>query len=344
MTQLVLSLFPGIGLLDRGFEDEGFTVVRGPDLLWGGDVKKFHVPAGRFDGVIGGPPCQAFSTLRHLVLATGKKLADNLIPEYERICREASPHWFVMENVPAAPEPVVGGYLVKSILLNNRWCPAEPDGSVGAEQNRERRFSFGTAEGLSLMPRVALWESPRKALAVMANGGGVTFPSRSEEAANGNGGCFNVDPTTILEPVPSTVISNPGRSFTTSHPDGEGGRRKNGRARRGPTLKAQDLATVETVTANGTAWNPKLQRAEAHRTEAYFRRACELQGLPEDFDLPPFTVSAKIKAVGNGVPYAMARVIARAVREAVSSVALATSDSGAHGLSDSNDPGKKRDP
>lgn len=33
---LVLSLFPGIGLLDMAFEEEGFTVVRGPDLLWGG--------------------------------------------------------------------------------------------------------------------------------------------------------------------------------------------------------------------------------------------------------------------------------------------------------------------
>ncbi len=35
MTQLVLSVFPGIDLLGRGFEAEGFCVVRGPDLLWG---------------------------------------------------------------------------------------------------------------------------------------------------------------------------------------------------------------------------------------------------------------------------------------------------------------------
>ena len=42
---LVLSLFPGIGLLDMAFEEEGFTVVRGPDSLWGGDIKRFHAPA-----------------------------------------------------------------------------------------------------------------------------------------------------------------------------------------------------------------------------------------------------------------------------------------------------------
>lgn len=31
---LVLSLFPGIGLLDMAFELEGFCIVRGPDVLW----------------------------------------------------------------------------------------------------------------------------------------------------------------------------------------------------------------------------------------------------------------------------------------------------------------------
>lgn len=39
---LVLSLFPGIGLLDRAFEAEDFAVVRGPDLIWGGNVRDFH--------------------------------------------------------------------------------------------------------------------------------------------------------------------------------------------------------------------------------------------------------------------------------------------------------------
>ena len=37
---LVLSIFPGIGLLDMAFEEEGFCIVRGPDLLWGGKRKK----------------------------------------------------------------------------------------------------------------------------------------------------------------------------------------------------------------------------------------------------------------------------------------------------------------
>jgi DNA (cytosine-5)-methyltransferase 1 len=136
MSGLVLSLFPGIGLLDMAFEEEGFCVVRGPDLLWGGDIRKFRPPVGRFDGVIGGPPCQLFSQFRHINPHTGKH--GNLIPEYERCVAEARPFWFVMENVKDAPEPSVDGYETRSEFLNPRW--------VGAEQNRLRRFTFGTRD------------------------------------------------------------------------------------------------------------------------------------------------------------------------------------------------------
>lgn len=147
---LVLSLFPGIGLLDMAFEQEGFCVVRGPDLLWGGDIKRFHVPVGRFDGVIGGPPCQRFSRLSALVVANGYELAENLIPEYERVASEAQPAWFLMENVPAAPLPVVPGYLVRDLVVSNRE-------DCGGEQSRVRRFSFGTRDGRAL---VLDWPAP----------------------------------------------------------------------------------------------------------------------------------------------------------------------------------------
>lgn len=138
MTQLVLSLFPGIGLLDMAFEQQGFCVVRGPDLLWGGDIKTFHPPAGRFDGVIGGPPCQAFSAMASVVKARGYQVKDNLIPEFERVVTKAAPTWFLMENVRRAPLPAIPGYHIDGTLFDSRW--------VGAEQSRERRFTFGHTE------------------------------------------------------------------------------------------------------------------------------------------------------------------------------------------------------
>jgi DNA (cytosine-5)-methyltransferase 1 len=49
---------------------------------------------------------------------------------------------------------------------------------------------------------------------------------------------------------------------------------------------------------------------KGRRTFADF---CELQGLPRDFDLPGLSIAAKYRAVGNGVPLQLGRVIARAV-------------------------------
>ncbi len=159
---LVLSLFPGIGLLDMAFEAEGFCVVRGPDLLWGGDIKNFHPPAGKFDGVIGGPPCQAFSRF-----AVPYRPVQNLIPEFERVVAEARPEWFLMENVREAPLPIVDGYKVTNRLFNNRWAPESP------EQNRLRRFSFGTREGLNLRISTCALENVVREYAVVGGHGGI---------------------------------------------------------------------------------------------------------------------------------------------------------------------------
>jgi len=182
---LVLSLFPGIGLLDMAFEEEGFCVVRGPDVLWGGDVKRFHPPGGRFDGVIGGPPCQPFSQLVHMVKANGyEPRHENLIPELERIVAEAKPAWFVMEEVRGAPLPNVPGYRVHEQMVNARH--------FGSTQNRERRISFGTHDGRALRLESQVFEpldwdfavtgdARRRPVAMLAGG----KPNRNHHAGEG---------------------------------------------------------------------------------------------------------------------------------------------------------------
>lgn len=159
---LVLSLFPGIGLLDMAFEEEGFCVVRGPDLLWGGDVRRFHPPAGRFDGVIGGPPCPSHSSMRHAVRAQGRETAPDLIPEYERCVAAAAPAWFVMEQVPDAPVANVAGYVVRDTLVRDVW--------VGGVSNRLRRFSFGTRQGVVLPVEQRALHTPEPELSIVARG------------------------------------------------------------------------------------------------------------------------------------------------------------------------------
>lgn len=117
-------------------------MVRGPDSLWGGDIRRFHPPAGVFDGVIGGPPCQAFSPLANLVRANGHEPRyGNLIPEFARVVTAAMPTWFLMENVPAAPLPDIPGYYIDAFMLDNAW--------LGEEQERKRRFTWGYGQAVS---------------------------------------------------------------------------------------------------------------------------------------------------------------------------------------------------
>jgi DNA (cytosine-5)-methyltransferase 1 len=208
---LILSLFPGIDLLGRGFEAEGFSIVRGPDLLWGGDIRRFHVPSGRFDGVIAGSPCQDFSIARRTA-PTGEGL--ELLAEFVRVVVEAQPDWFLLENVPTVPDVQIEGYSVQRFDLRGTEC--------GGKQWRLRHFQFGSRRGLVIQPE------RRKQPA--------TKPERACMATEG---------------------SKPNR-----------------------------------------------------RTWADF---CELQGLPRDFDLPGYSRAAKYRAVGNGVPVMMARVVERAV-------------------------------
>lgn len=125
---LGLSLFPGIGLLDRGFEEEwpDLSIVRGPDKLWGGDIHTFHPPAGVFDGVWGGPPCQSFSTAGQ-ILGSGKL---DLIPEFIRVVRESDPEWVVMENVPGA--------IGHPSIPEDWFCVVLRDWDCGGLTNRRR--------------------------------------------------------------------------------------------------------------------------------------------------------------------------------------------------------------
>lgn len=142
---LILSLFPGADLLGMAFEFEGDTIVQGPDVIFGRDIRNFHPPAGKFDGVIGGPPCQAFSRLRHLVEHNGYAVAENLIPEFERCIGEALPAWFLMENVIAAPGPVVEGYWITRHVV--------VDAHVGGATSRKRAFHFGQRQAESRVLR-----------------------------------------------------------------------------------------------------------------------------------------------------------------------------------------------
>lgn len=140
MNELILSIFPGIDLLGRAFELEGFCVVRGPDLLWGGDIREFHPPINKFTGIIGGSPCQDFSRLKRNKSGYGKEM----LAEFCRVISEAIPDWFLLENVATVPDIQIDGYTIQRFDLNANEC--------GLQQSRLRHFQFGSRFGLVLIP------------------------------------------------------------------------------------------------------------------------------------------------------------------------------------------------
>lgn len=107
----VLSLFTGGGGLDVGLEMAGFDTVtcvdndyescktlrhNRPDWdVFEGDIRNFK-PRGSYDLVVGGPPCQGFST-------AGKGNPDDprnfLWREYFRIVKDVRPLALLLENV-----------------------------------------------------------------------------------------------------------------------------------------------------------------------------------------------------------------------------------------------------
>jgi DNA (cytosine-5)-methyltransferase 1 len=135
----VLSLFSGIGLLDSGFERNGFCVVRGPEKITGGDIRDFHSVPGVFGGIVGGSPCQDFSRARRTP-PTGEGL--ELLNEFCRVVRESQSDWFLLENVPGVPDVCIDGFHIQRFELS----PVQ----LGFSQNRLRHFQFGSKTGLIL--------------------------------------------------------------------------------------------------------------------------------------------------------------------------------------------------
>ena len=145
MTQnrLILSLFPGVDLFSKPFEERGFCVVRGPDLILGQDIRDFNPPSGVFAGIIGGSPCQEFSAL-HRTAKTG--YSEEMLAQYRRVVELAKPDWWLLENVARVPDMQIDGYGWQRFPLDLAWF---------TDCSRLRHFQFGHRAGIQLNPPVA---------------------------------------------------------------------------------------------------------------------------------------------------------------------------------------------
>lgn len=275
---LVLSLFPGADLLGMAFAAEGFCVVTGPDVIFGRDIRSFHPPPGRFDGVIGGPPCQPFSPLVHLIRANGyEPKHGNLIPEFERCVAEARPLWFVMEESPFAPVPVVPGYATSDFVLDN--ATLDNGAGMGLAQMRKRRFTFGVRD-VAEAPDLRRWID----YAVLE------LPNASKEKAvcsADDGGWRNGTEYTSMK-ARAVVAREAAGGISEEKAAWQREHRKSGLAPGNIKARSWEECCI-------------LQGLP-----------------PDFLSEAPFTKAGKFMVLGNGVPIPSGRAIARAVRKALS--------------------------
>jgi site-specific DNA-cytosine methylase len=300
VSGLVLSLFSGAGLLDHAFAAEGFCVVSAGDVIGGSlyDIRQFHPPVGRFDGIVGGDPCQSHSALANLVRAKGLEPSfPDLTGEFQRVVEEARPAWFLRENVPRAPDVKPVGYDVRSFLLDN-WA------SLGEEQQRRRRFWFGVREGPC--PELRRWIE--FALFIPAEMQAVCGDARAVPVALGGSG--KVKRTAVQGGHDATLgnrITAQKRSAASC--DGRQGHRI-------PDGTGQFRKAAATGRHPGAIGVTGGHKGNAHRYT--LAEMCELQGLPADFlDHSPFMMQGKRKLIGNGVALPTGRAIAKAIRKAL---------------------------
>ncbi len=168
----ILDLFCGCGGMSLGFQAAGFEIALAIDN-WSDAIKTYNhnhsTPVGKvmdikdlndeqidsilsdgpITGVIGGPPCQGFSTVGTRDVEDER---NHLYMEYYRVVKKIRPKFFVIENVQgmltlakgAFKNDVVSrfsamGYTVSSSLLNAK--------DFGIPQHRKRVFFVGVLEG-----------------------------------------------------------------------------------------------------------------------------------------------------------------------------------------------------
>lgn len=166
----VVSLFAGAGGFDLGFRAAGFRVVWANDNaldghatfrvnhpgtpLDGRDIR--HVPSRDVpdaDGVIGGPPCQAFSPAGRRGGTDDPR--GRLFDEFNRIVEDKRPQFFIAENVQGLLNPKFSAFVT---CLLARWRSADYEVSWrcldlsqhGVPQSRKRVFFVGYRRDLDL--------------------------------------------------------------------------------------------------------------------------------------------------------------------------------------------------
>jgi DNA (cytosine-5)-methyltransferase 1 len=341
----IIDLFAGVGGLSLGFEMEGFESVVAIDF-WDDAIKTYNhnrkdkvgismdvtqfndellpnvLKEHKIDGIIGGPPCQGFSTAR-LSNSTEKigkinESRNRLYLEFFRTVEIVRPKFFLIENVRGLVSANKGafvkdikerfggiGYNVSHKILNAS--------DFGVPQNRQRVFFIGLLEGEFEFPEKFDYKvSSKDAIMdlIQSNEDHIqkySLPIKNEYQKlmrNGKKTVKNHEVTIHNEQTTSVISMVPNGGNIKSLPPEYWNIRKYNKAfqRMNSELPSN---TIDTGHRNYFHY-------EANRIPTA-RESARIQSFPDSFEFLG-TKGSQYKQIGNAVPPFLARVLAEKIK------------------------------
>lgn len=328
-----LSLFSGAGGLDIGFEDAGFDIVEQNELVDDfaetlrinnpdnhsvvcKDVREYsgkHLK-GKIDFIIGGPPCQPFSSASRRAFGVNGTIdaRGTLFNEYVRILTEVQPKGFLFENVYGIVSSNKGqdwkmivtafkhaGYNIHYKILDAA--------DYGAPQHRARLIIVGLKDDINYQfplpnhgmdaPDQLKYFSAKEALNKVTNTEDI-----SKLKVNGKYGY-------LLDNIPAGMnysyytskIGNPVAIFAW-------------RSKFSDFLyKADPQQPVKTIKASGGQYTGPFHWENRRFSVNEYKR---LQTFPDNYHINGSRM-IQIKQIGNSVPPQFARFLALSIRDEV---------------------------
>ncbi len=175
MSNTVISLFSGAGGCSLGFEQAGYKILFASDIDKSASktysenfketifekedinnidfqllLKNLGIAQGELDILIGGPPCQGFSTAG---LRFWEDPRNDLLKSYVSALKSINPKWFLMENVEGLLTAKSGEYLqeaVKAFIALGYAVRVEKiyTHEFGVPQRRKRVLIIGNRLGV----------------------------------------------------------------------------------------------------------------------------------------------------------------------------------------------------